>query len=140
MKKYIILFLIAIAVISVSAVSGADFDGQIVDGLNSTSDIAQGLDDAKINNNSIMLIFGQDSCYYCDLLKEEVLSDEEVQKELNGNFNVVFVDVNEHYDIAAEFEVMGTPTCVIIDTNGHELGRIDGYVSSDEFLDYVREI
>ena len=140
MKKYIILsLLVLIAVISISSVSSAD-SNQIVDGLNSTFDINQGLEDAQTNNKSVFLIFDQDSCYYCDLLKQDVLSDSDVQKQLNENYNVVFVDINEQYDIAADFQVMGTPTCIVIDSNGKEIARIDGYMSDDEFLDELREI
>jgi len=141
MKKYIILcLLVLIAAVSISSVCSIDVNNQIVDGLNSTSDISQGLDDAQINNKSLFLIFDQESCYYCDLLKEDVLSDSDVQKQLNENYNVVFVDINEEYDLSANYHVMGTPTCVVIDSNGHEIARIDGYMSSDEFLDELKEI
>ena len=132
--------MLLIAAVSISSVCGIDIDNPIVDGLNSTSDLNQGFEHSKINHNSVMLIFDQEGCYYCDLLKSDVLSDKDVQDYLNENYNVVFVDVNEQYDIAAELHVMGTPTCVILDSNGHEIGRIDGYMSSDEFLDELREI
>lgn len=140
MKKYVILFLLAIAVISVSSVCSVDVDNQVVAGLNSTSDLNQGLDDAKVSNKTVILIFDQESCYYCDLLKKDVLSDSEVQKILNENYTVVIVDVNEEYSLAADHRVVGTPTSIFLDSNGQEIGRIDGYVSSDEFLDELKEI
>lgn len=141
MKKYIILgLMVLIAAVSISAISSVDVNDQIVDGLNSTSDINQGVNDAQINNKSIFLIFDQDSCYYCDILKQDVLTNSDVQKELNENYNVVFVDINEQYGLAANYQVMGTPTCVVIDSNGHEIARIDGYLPTDEFLDELKEI
>lgn len=140
MKKYIILCLLAIAVISVTSVCSADADNPVVQGLNSTSDLNQGLDDAKISNKTVLLIFDQENCYYCDLLKEDVLSDSEVQNILNENYIVVIVDVNEEYSLAADHQVVGTPTSIFFDSNGKEIGRIDGYVSCDEFLDELKEI
>lgn len=140
MKKYVILCLLAIAVISVSSVCSVDVDNQVVAGLNSTSDLNQGLDDAKLNNKTVLLIFDQESCYYCDLLKKDVLSDSEVQKILNENYTVVIVDVNEEYSLAADHRVVGTPTSIFLDSNGQEIGRIDGYVSSEEFVNELKEI
>ena len=140
MKKYVILCLLAIAVISVSSVCSVDVDNQVVAGLNSTSDFNQSLDDAKLNNKTVLLIFDQESCYYCDLLKKDVLSDSEVQNILNENYTVVIVDVNEEYSLAAEHRVVGTPTSIFLDSNGQEIGRIDGYVSSEEFVNELKEI
>ena len=108
--------------------------------MNSTLDIEQAFNDSQINNKSVLLIFDQDTCYYCDLFKQDVLSDEDVQSQLNENFIVVFVDINEQYTVAEQLQVMGTPTSVILDSNGQEIARIDGYVSSDDFLDAIKEI
>lgn len=140
MKKYVILCLLVIAAISVSSVCGVDVDNQVVAGLNSTSDLNQGLDDAKVSNKTVLLIFDQESCHYCDQLKKDVLSDSEVQKILNENYTVVIVDVNKEYSLAADHQVVGTPTSIFLDSNGQEIGRIDGYVSSDELLDKLKEI
>ena len=140
-RNYIlILALVFVAFISISAVSSADFNDEMVAGLNSTSDLNMGLSEAQSLNKSVLLIFDQNSCYYCDLLKEDTLSDKDVQDMLNENYVVVFVDVNEQYNLAADFQVMGTPTCVILDSDGNNVSRIDGYVSGDEFLDAVKEI
>ncbi len=140
-RKYLLILTLALlCVVSISAVSSAEFNDEVVTGLNSTSDINQGLDAAHSLNKSVLLIFDQDSCYYCDLLKEDVLSNRDVQDILNENYIVVFVDINEQYDLAADFQVMGTPTCVILDSDGNNVSRIDGYVSGDEFLDAVKEI
>jgi len=140
-KRHLIVCLILfIAIISISSVTGIDYNDQVVDGLNSTLDIEQAFNDSQINNKSVLLIFDQDTCYYCDLFKQDVLSDEDVQSQLNENFIVVFVDINEQYTVAEQLQVMGTPTSAILDSNGQEIARIDGYVSSDDFLDAIKEI
>ena len=68
MKKYAIFLIVFIAAVSISAVSSIDAN-QIVDGLNSTSNITQALDECKLQNKTLCIYFEQDSCYYCDLFK-----------------------------------------------------------------------
>lgn len=124
--------------ISVSAVFSADLP--IVDGLNSTTNLNQALNDAGAQNKTVLLIFDQDSCYYCDLLKKDVLSNAEVQKQLENGFIVVDIDIAKQPQIASKYKVMGTPTCVFLDSKGNEVQSIGGYVSAGEFLNSIKEI
>lgn len=139
LKIYFITFLILVAAVSTSAVFSED-TFQIADGLNATSNITQALDNATFENKIVMLVFDQDSCYYCDLFKNEVLSDENVQKELNENYVVAVSDVNQDPQLAGQLRVVGTPTIVFLDSNASEIDRIDGYLPADEFLDFIKEI
>lgn len=127
------------ALVCVSAISGSQTN-QIVDGLNSTSNLTQALDDADAQNKTVLLLFDQESCYYCDLLKSDVLSNVNVQKELNDNFIVVDVDVNKDSQLAEKYKVVGTPMSVFLDSNSKEINRIEGYVSAEEFLATLKEI
>ena len=73
-------------------------------------------------------------------VKAGVLSNKDVQDQLNNNFSVVIVDVNEQPNIAAKYQVMGTPTCVILDSNGKVISKMEGYRTSDEVLNEIKEI
>ena len=139
LKIYFIAFLILVAAVSTSAVFSED-TFQIAEGLNATSNITQALDNATLENKTVMLVFDQDSCYYCDLFKNDVLSDENVQKELNEKYIVVVSDVNQEPQLAGQLRVVGTPTIVFLDSNASEINRIDGYLPADEFLDVIKEI
>lgn len=141
MKKFAvsIFIILLIAGFSISAVSSIE-SNQIVDGLNYTSDMTQALNNSEIENKTVLLLFDQENCYYCDLLKSDVLSDSNVQKELNENFIIVSVDINQEPQLAGEYQVLGTPTVIFLDSSNNELGRIDGYVPADEFLDDLKEI
>lgn len=141
MKKFAvsIFIILLIAGFSISAVSSIE-SNQIVDGLNYTSDMTQALNNSEIENKTVLLLFDQENCYYCDLLKSDVLSDSNVQKELNENFIIVSVDINHDPQLAGEYQVLGTPTIIFLDSSNNELGRIDGYVPADEFLDDLKEI
>ena len=139
LKIYFITFLILVAAVSTSAVFSED-TFQIAEGLNATSNITQALDNATLENKTVMLVFDQDSCYYCDLFKNDVLSDENVQKELNEKYIVAVSDVNQEPQLAGQLRVVGTPTIVFLDSNASEINRIDGYLPADEFLDVIKEI
>lgn len=137
--RIFLISLIILAAISLSAVYSAD-STQLVDGLNATSDLNQALSDAASQNKTVFLLFDQSSCYYCDLLKQDVLSNSDVQKELNENFIVVCVDVNKNATLAGQHKVVGTPDCIFLDADGKEVHRIDGYLPADEFLNSIKEI
>lgn len=87
-----------------------------------------------------MLVFDKNSCIYCDLFKENVLADSNVQKELNSNYIVGIVDINKHPDVADKYDVFGTPTTVVINPDGKEIYRLEGYVESGDFLDALKGI
>lgn len=87
-----------------------------------------------------MIFFDQDSCVYCDIFNEDVLSNRDVQKELNENYIVLLVDINKNPNIAAKYKVYGTPTTQFLDSHGKEIYKIDGYIDSGEFLKALKEI
>ena len=86
------------------------------------------------------MIFDQDNCVYCDMLKKDVLSNAQVIDELNNKSVVVIVNINEHPELATKYKAYGTPTTVILDSNQHEIGRIEGYVEANEFLKTLQGI
>lgn len=136
MRRIILaVFLILTLTLTVSAY---EMDNTIIDGLNVTTSVESVLNEKQDKN--VMLVFDSDSCVYCDLLKENVLANPDVQKELNDKYIVVLVDVNKHSDIALKYKAYGTPTTVILNQSGDEIYRIEGYVESDEFLNGLKEI
>ena len=141
MKKYI-LILGAIFLVSAlaSAICAADLGDNEVPGLNVTTDFDSACNLSQNQNKSLVIIFDQDSCMYCDMFKNDVLSNASIQKELNENFIVVLVDINKNPDIANRYKILGTPTVQFVKSNGDNATKIDGYVDSDEFLKAIKEI
>lgn len=138
-KIPIIILFILITAASLTAVSSIGSD-QIVDGLNSTSNLTQALSDAQSQNRTLCIYFEQDSCYYCDLFKSDVLSNKDVQDILNDKFVFTNVDINQNPQLSGELQVLGTPTVVFLDSNNKEIDRVGGYVPADEFLTALKEI
>lgn len=136
MKRIILAIFLILAL--TASVSAYEMDDTVIDGLNVSTH-----PDAVLNQHpdkDVLLVFDSASCVYCDLLKQNVLSNPDVQKVLNDKCIVALVDVNKHADLALKYKAYGTPTTVIVNKTGDEVQRIEGYVESDEFLDALKEI
>lgn len=140
MKKYVLILMAVMLLAAVSAVYSADFEDSTVTGLNMTTDIDAAFNASQSESKPVVIIFDQESCVYCDMLKEQVLSNADVQKELNGNYVVLMVDVNKNPDFAAKYDVVGTPIIKFVDSTGKLIDGIDGFVGSDEFIKELKEI
>lgn len=141
MRKITYLALAIILTLTLTmAVSAVGQEDQTVQGLNSTRDIGLAFNESQSQNKTLLIIFDQESCVYCDMLEENTLSDVNVQKELNENYVVLFVDINKDYDVAEKYQVFGTPIIHVVSPEGKDLGKIEGYVESDEFLSELKGI
>lgn len=141
MRKITYLALAIILTLTLTmAVSAVGQEDQTVQGLNATRDIGLAFNESQSQNKTLLIIFDQESCVYCDMLEENTLSDVNVQKELNENYVVLFVDINKDYDVAEKYQVFGTPIVHVISPEGKDLGKIEGYVESDEFLSELKGI
>lgn len=134
MKRYISIMLIIAVLMLTSAVCAFEADNSQIDGLNVTTDIDKAFGISKNENKTLMIVFDQDNCVYCDMFKSDVLSNPQVQSRLNESCMVLLVDINKNPDIASKYKVYGTPTTQFLDSNGKEIRKIEGYVPADEFL------
>lgn len=140
MKKYIFIFAVIGLLTLTSAVYSLDYDDSQIQGLNVTTDIDGAFNASQTQNKTLAIIFDQDSCVYCDILKENVLSDENVQKELNENFIVLLVDINKNPGIAQKYKIYGTPTIQFLDSNGNDIDKIEGCPEKEDFLNVIKRI
>ena len=140
MKKYVFI-LMAIMLLAVApAVYSADFENSTIPGLNMTTDIDLAMNAAQSENKSVAIFFDQASCAYCDMLKNNVLSNSDVQKQLNENYVFLLVDINENPKFADKYWVYGTPIIKFIEPSGKVTHEIQGYIEADEFLKELKEI
>jgi thioredoxin-related protein len=126
--------------ISSSLLVAGDSEEIKIDGLKTSPDLDHALSLAKSKKKPILVVFQQEDCEWCELLVDKVLSNQEVQKELNKRFIVTFVDMNENYKLADEYKILGTPTEVFLDYEGNEIDRIQGYEREDKFMTKLKEI
>ena len=126
--------------ISSSLLVAGDSEEIKIDGLKTSPDLDHALSLAKSKKKPILVVFQQEDCEWCELLVDKVLSNPEVQKELNKRFIVTFVDMNENYKLSDEYKILGTPTEVFLDYEGNEIDRIQGYEREDKFMTKLKEI
>lgn len=111
-----------------------------IDGLYFCNDFEYAFKEAKAHNRNVMIIFDGAACIYCEYLKEGTLTDPYVQKEINENNILLITESSESPELFQELDIYGTPTTVILDQDGNELGRIDGYEPPEEYLRDLKEI
>lgn len=139
--KNCVFILMAIMLLSVApAVYSADFENSTIPGLNMTTDVDLAMNAAQSENKSVVIFFDSASCAYCDMLKSNVLSNSDVQKQLNENYVFLLVDINENPKFADKYRVYGTPIIKFIEPSGKVIDEIQGYVEADEFLMELKEI
>lgn len=132
-KVFLVLIILAVLACGMSA----SFAGEHV---NNTTDLNKAIEQAHAQNKSIMLLFDQDDCYYCHEMKEKTLSNPDVISKLNEGYITVIIDVNQQANIASKYKVFGTPTTIFLDSNQKQIGKIEGYVGADEFLNTLKGI
>lgn len=100
---------------------------------------AQALSEARQENKAVLLNFtGSDWCGYCIKLDQNVLSKADFQRLAKGSLKLVELDFPNEKTIPAEvaqqnerlksqFGVSGFPTLILVDPQGRERARWEGY-------------
>lgn len=83
-----------------------------------------------MKRNDLML-FGADWCMPCKALKRSL---EEI-----GMRNYLFVDVDNGYLHAQQFNIRTVPTMVILDDEGKEVDRKTGALTSGKLQEWLQE-
>lgn len=100
---------------------------------------AQALSEAKQENKAVLLNFtGSDWCGYCIKLDQNVLSKADFQRLAKGSLKLVELDfpnekrisadvARQNEKLKAQFGVSGFPTLILVDAQGRERTRWEGY-------------
>lgn len=83
---------------------------------------------ASVEYRPVLAFFSSPGCIWCSRMKEETLSDPNVQ-ELLSHFILVEVDVAEDPRSAEMYQVRSVPTMVFLTANGREGFRLAGFVN-----------
>jgi len=91
-------------------------------------------------NKLVMVDFYTDWCRWCTEMERTTYADANVRSALN---RVVLVRLNAEKDGEADagrLGVSGYPTIVFLDHQGHEVGRISGYLPASAFLEEFEDV
>ena len=101
-------------------------------------DLPSALERAQAEGKPVLVNFYADWCVWCKRLESTTLRDAKVASVLQERVVPLSLDVDGNgRELSNEFQVDGLPTIIMLDADGHEIGRIPGYMPPDTFLERV---
>jgi thioredoxin-like negative regulator of GroEL len=88
--------------------------------------------DAPLTNPPTLLYFTAEWCGYCKVMDRTTLADDAVVRALAGQ-PAVKIDLDEHPDLAARFQVKGVPAFLLVNDRGEEIARTVGASEAADF-------
>lgn len=148
-KNYLIILLFTFIIIcpigSVNQCKKEENGQNTKDEMVHHSDFQEALKLAEEKDKPLFIALIADWCYYCNLLKDFVFTDETVIDKSNHFINV-FLDM----DIPANNEIMQTyfkntpqiplPTILFLTPDTSEIDRICGFVNNNELIDMMDNV
>lgn len=98
----------------------------------------------ELTNNSeknTILFFTGKWCSPCRIMKREVFTDKEVEREINSYFTPVIIDIGSPNtkEIVNHYKVGATPTTIIVDSQGEVLDYVVGKIEKKKFLEMLSD-
>lgn len=128
-------FLRSVAVIAIAVPYAGSAAGQV----SWETNLDRASDAARKGNRAMLLEFWSATCEPCRMLDENVFPDERIGTAIR-KLHPVRVDVDKQPDIARKYDVNGTPTLLVTDSNGTELFRYTGLLGADRMLQLLEEL
>ncbi|MGE4294581.1 MAG: thioredoxin family protein [Campylobacterales bacterium] len=95
------------------------------------------LDRADREGKTVLMFVSSESCPWCTRMKRETLSDARVIEAINEGFVPLFLEAPAGREEFAKsgLQVDGVPATLLIDAQGREFGRIEGFLAPEAFLE-----
>ncbi len=92
---------------------------------------------AYAENLPKLIDLGADKCVPCKMMAPLL---EELKQEQSGKFDVEFIDIQKHRDLAKKYRVRMIPTQIFFAPDGTELYRHQGYIPKEDILKQWQEL
>lgn len=104
-----------------------------------TLSISEAITEAEIQDKHLFISYEADWCLPCQIMEENVLTNDAVVSKLNDDFVSVKVnfDNESHKEWFGKYEVSSLPTLTIVDDTGIELIRQEGTMNLATFLAFL---
>lgn len=99
-------------------------------------DLPSALAQAKQLNKPVLIDFHATWCPPCKMMDRQTFPNSMVVSELE-NWVPVKVDVDRNRAMAEKFAVRSMPTLVLLNAEGHEIGRKEGFLGPSNLLNFV---
>ncbi|MFQ5741401.1 MAG: thioredoxin fold domain-containing protein [Acidobacteriota bacterium] len=103
-------------------------------------DYEQALESARLQSRPVITYLFTDWCTYCKQMEATTFKDPELLGKMSDKY--IWVKLNaetnpEGVRLARQFAITGYPTIIVLDPEGEELDRMEGYFPSREFEESV---
>jgi thiol:disulfide interchange protein len=106
--------------------------------VNWETDFPAALERARAEGKPVLVNFYAEWCVWCKRMESTTLRDNDVKTVLRDQVIAVSLDVDGNgRELSNHYGVDGLPTTLVLDGNGHEIGRIAGYMPPTGFLERV---
>ena len=103
------------------------------------TDYEQGLAAARLAGKPVLIDFTATWCGPCQMLDKETWPHPAIEK-LSAGFVRIKVDVDDHGDLARQYQVTAIPLVVFLDAQGQETQRSVGYRGPEEMAKLMTDV
>lgn len=108
------------------------------------TDEAKGRAQATAEHRPVLIDFGAEWCTACKELEHETFPDANVRAEAQ-RFVTIRVDATDDDDpkvkeLSSKYKVVGLPTVIMLDKDGHEVVRLNEFVKPEKFLEAMKKV
>ncbi len=91
--------------------------------------------------HKLVLIYGKSEfCHWCTKMNKDTLSDSGISSIIARKYIPVAIDVVTDKALAAQYNINGTPTFIILDENRKQITASYGYQSVSAFKSFLESI
>ncbi len=95
---------------------------------------------AKLEKKLVLIDMEAVWCHWCHVMEEKTYSDAKVAQLINNKFIAIKVDQDSRPDLSSKWEDWGWPATIILDSDGKELVKRQGYIKKEDFLPLLKKI
>lgn len=100
-------------------------------------DFNHAMAEARATGKKVVVDFYLEGCPPCIEMDRKVLGTAAVRKAL-ADFVPVRLDGERHVQVARQYEVLATPTYLVLDPDGKMIARAEGYLPVEEFISFLK--
>ena len=109
-------------------------------GLPWVHDLSRAQQDARSQGKKIMVYFKSDRAQICQQYSTKTFLDLNVVSQIKARFVPVEIDVTNNSEIALKLGVFRAGTIIFYDAAGQPLGKVESFLTSEQFLAQIKKI